>query len=50
LIYLSARGKTKVRRLTKQESVVKGALVEELGEDAAVHFLQTLARVGDLSL
>lgn len=50
LIYLSARGKTKVRRLTKQESVVKGALVEELGEDAAVHFLQTLARVGDLPL
>lgn len=50
LIYLSARGKTKVRKLVKQEALVKAALVEELGEDAAVGFIRTLARVGDLSL
>jgi DNA-binding MarR family transcriptional regulator len=48
LVYLSARGKTKVRRLTKQEAVLKAALVDELGEDNAVAFIQTLARVGQL--
>lgn len=50
LIYLSARGKAKVRKLTRQESVVRSALVEELGEDQVVRFLRTLARVGDLAL
>ena len=48
LIYLSARGKTKVRKLVKQESVLRAALAEELGEDAAVQFLRVLARVGDM--
>lgn len=48
LIYLSARGKAKVRRLARQESAVKAALIEELGEDAAVQLIRSLARVGDL--
>ncbi|TGD89406.1 MarR family transcriptional regulator [Mycolicibacterium sp. CH28] len=48
LVYLSARGKTKVRRLTKQEAVLKAALVDELGEDNAAVFIETLARVGEL--
>ncbi|MGE0214749.1 MarR family winged helix-turn-helix transcriptional regulator [Mycolicibacterium sp.] len=50
LIYLSARGKAKLRKLVKQESAVKAALVEELGEDAAVAFIRALARLGDLVL
>lgn len=48
LVHLSARGKAKVRKLTKQESGLKAALVDELGEDNAVAFIRTLARVGDL--
>jgi DNA-binding MarR family transcriptional regulator len=48
LIYLSARGKTKVRRLAKREALLKTALIDELGEDTAVHFIRTLARVGEL--
>lgn len=48
LVHLSARGKAKVRKLTRQESGLKAALVEELGEDNAVQFIRTLARVGDL--
>lgn len=50
LIYLSARGKTKVRRLAKQEASVKAALVDELGEETALHFIRTLARVEDISV
>ena len=49
LIYLSARGKTKVRRLARQESLIKTALIAELGEDTAVQFIRTLARVGELA-
>jgi DNA-binding MarR family transcriptional regulator len=49
LIYLSARGKTKVRRLAKREALLKTALIEELGEDTAIHFIRTLARIGELS-
>jgi DNA-binding MarR family transcriptional regulator len=50
LIYLSARGKTKVRRLAKREAYLKAALIDELGEDAAVRFIRTLARIGELPL
>jgi DNA-binding MarR family transcriptional regulator len=50
LIYLSARGKTKVRRLAKRESLLKAALIDEFGEDIAVHFIRTLARIGELPL
>jgi DNA-binding MarR family transcriptional regulator len=50
LIYLSARGKTKVRRLAKREAYLKAALIDELGEDAAVQFIRTLARIGELPL
>lgn len=48
LVHLSARGKAKVRKLTKQESGLKAVLVDELGEDNAAQFIRTLARVGDL--
>ncbi|GAY14261.1 MarR family winged helix-turn-helix transcriptional regulator [Mycobacterium sp. shizuoka-1] len=48
LVHLSARGKAKVRKLTKQESGLKAALVDELGEENAVQFIRTLARVGEL--
>lgn len=50
LIYLSARGKTKVRRLAKREALLKAALIDEFGEDTAVHFIRTLARIGELPL
>jgi len=50
LIYLSARGKTKVRRLAKREAHLKAALIDELGEDTAVQFIRTLARIGELPL
>ncbi|MEH3131671.1 MAG: MarR family winged helix-turn-helix transcriptional regulator [Mycolicibacterium neoaurum] len=50
LIYLSARGKTKVRKLVRQEGQVKSALIDEFGEDTAVHLIRTLARVSDLSM
>ncbi|WP_099021349.1 MarR family winged helix-turn-helix transcriptional regulator [Mycolicibacterium palauense] len=48
LIYLSARGKAKVRRLSRQESQVKAALTAELGEEAAVTLIRNLARVAVL--
>jgi len=48
LVYLSARGKNKVRRLAKQEALVKTALIDEFGEESAVGFIRTLARVGEL--
>lgn len=48
LVYLSARGKTKLRKLTKRESALKAALVAELGEDNAVQFIRTLSRIGEL--
>ena len=48
LIYLSVRGKTKVRRLARQEAQVKALLVEEFGEDTAILLIRTLARVGEL--
>ncbi len=50
LVYLSVRGKTKVRRLARQEASVKAMLVDEFGEDTAVHLIRTLARVGDLPI
>lgn len=50
LIFLSARGKTKLRKLARQEALLKAALVDELGEDVAVAFIRTLARVGDSTL
>lgn len=50
LIYLSARGKTKVRKLAKREAHLKAALIDELGEDAAVQFISTLARIGEVPL
>lgn len=48
LIYLSARGKTKVRKLTKQEALVKETLIEEFGEETAVHLVRSLARLAEL--
>jgi DNA-binding MarR family transcriptional regulator len=50
LIYLSARGKSKVRRLAKREAHLKAALIDELGEDTASQFISTLARIGELPL
>ncbi|MEW5809651.1 MAG: MarR family transcriptional regulator [Actinomycetota bacterium] len=50
LIHLSVRGKTKARRLARQEATVKAMLVEEFGEDTAVHLIRTLARVVELPL
>jgi DNA-binding MarR family transcriptional regulator len=49
LVYISARGKNKVRKLNNQESAMKTTLIDELGEETAVQFIRTLARVGDLS-
>ena len=48
LVYLSSKGKTKVRKLARQEASVKAALVDEFGEDTAVHLVRTLARVAEL--
>ena len=48
LIYLSARGKSKVRKLSRQEAHVKATLMDELGEDTATQLISTLARIGDL--
>ncbi|MCX2932791.1 MarR family winged helix-turn-helix transcriptional regulator [Mycobacterium sp. CVI_P3] len=48
LVYLSARGRAKLRKLTKRESALKAALVDELGEDNAVQFIRTLSRIGEL--
>lgn len=50
LIHLSARGKNKVRKLTKQESLVRAMLIDALGEDTATQLIRTLARVGELPL
>lgn len=48
LVYLSSKGKTKVRKLARQESSLKAALADEFGEDTAVRLLHTLARVAEL--
>lgn len=48
LVYLSSRGKAKVRRLAKQESAIKATLAEEFSEETAVHLIRTLARLGEL--
>ncbi|ANW66641.1 MarR family transcriptional regulator [Mycobacterium sp. djl-10] len=50
LIYLSARGKAKIRKLAKQEAAMKAALIEEFGEDTAVHLIRTLARASELPI
>lgn len=50
LIYLSARGKAKVRRLAKQEAAMKAALVEEFGDEAAIQLIRTLARASELPM
>lgn len=50
LIYLSVRGKAKVRRLARQEAKIKATLVEEFGEDTAIRLVRTLARLGDLPI
>jgi len=50
LIYLSARGKTKVRKLAKRETLLKAALIDEFGEDTAGQLTRTLARIGELPL
>ncbi|MDX1892170.1 MarR family winged helix-turn-helix transcriptional regulator [Mycolicibacterium sp. 050158] len=50
LIYLSARGKTKVRKLSKSEALVRQKLVDHLGADATAQFLSTLARIGELTV
>ena len=48
LIYLSARGKAKVRKLTRYETLAKATLIEEFGEDAAVGLMRSLARMTEL--
>ena len=48
LVYLSAKGRTKVRKLARQEASLKTALVDEFGEDAAAALLTTLARLSEL--
>ncbi|WNG82600.1 MarR family winged helix-turn-helix transcriptional regulator [Mycobacterium sp. ITM-2016-00316] len=48
LIYLSARGKSKVRRLARQEAAMKATLAEEFGEENAVQLIRTLARASEL--
>lgn len=50
LIYLSARGRAKVRRLAKQEAAMKATLAEEFGEDGAVQLIRTLARASELPI
>lgn len=50
LIYLSARGKSKVRRLARQEAAMKATLAEEFGEDGAVQLIRTLARASELPI
>ncbi|CAM3520132.1 MarR family winged helix-turn-helix transcriptional regulator [Mycolicibacterium frederiksbergense] len=50
LIYLSARGKSKVRRLARQEAAMKATLAEEFGEDSAVQLIRTLARASELPI
>lgn len=50
LIYLSARGKSKVRKLAKQEAGLKSALIDEFGEDTAIHLIRTLARASELPI
>ncbi|WP_263994688.1 MarR family winged helix-turn-helix transcriptional regulator [Mycobacterium yunnanensis] len=48
LVYLSAKGKTKVRKLLRQEASLRSALVDEFGEDTAAALLATLARLSEL--
>jgi len=48
LVYLSSKGKTKVRKLARQEASLKTALADEFGEDTAAALLRTLARVAEL--
>lgn len=50
LVYLSSKGKTKVRKLVRQEASVKAAMIDEFGEDTAVQLVRTLARLADLPL
>ncbi|MDX1873810.1 MarR family winged helix-turn-helix transcriptional regulator [Mycolicibacterium sp. 120266] len=50
LVYLSARGKTKVRKLIRHEGWVKSTLVEEFGEEAAVALVRGLSRLAQLSV
>ncbi|WP_236949990.1 MarR family winged helix-turn-helix transcriptional regulator [Mycobacterium sp. MS1601] len=50
LTYLSARGKSKVRKLAKQEAGLKSALIDEFGEDTAIHLIRTLARASELPI
>lgn len=48
LVYPSAKGKTKVRKLIRQEASLRSALVDEFGEDTAAQLLGILARMSDL--
>jgi MarR family transcriptional regulator, organic hydroperoxide resistance regulator len=48
LIYLSARGKAKVRKLSRQEGSVRAALIDEFGEDTATDLVRALARLTEL--
>ncbi|MCF6390817.1 MarR family winged helix-turn-helix transcriptional regulator [Mycobacterium sp. MBM] len=50
LIYLSARGKSKVRRLARQEAAMKATLVDEFGEESAIALIRTLARASELPI
>jgi MarR family transcriptional regulator, organic hydroperoxide resistance regulator len=48
LIYLSARGKAKVRKLSRQEGSVRAVLIDEFGEDTATDLVRALARLTEL--
>lgn len=48
LVYPSAKGKAKVRKLIRQEASLRSALVDEFGEDTAAQLLGILARMSDL--
>ena len=48
LVYPSAKGKAKVRKLIRQEASLRSALDDEFGEDTAAQLLGILARMSDL--
>lgn len=50
LVYLSSRGKSKVRKLTRHEAAVKATFVDEFGEDTALLLVRTLSRVSELPM
>lgn len=50
LVYLTSRGKAKVRKLAKREAVVKTHLAEQFGEDSAATLVRCLSRLHEAAL